>query len=203
MTPAPIMDNRGCPSRWRYWAIRSPTDHISPAGSIKEDSPAGSFLKSNQVAKKRTSIPTARAAEIYEVMMRGTFANIRIQERDGPRRRKARFSTYKGETMADLRRGNEAQGRRHAAGGHRRQGIWHRLVRANWAAKGTILLGVPHGDRRELRAHPPLEPCRAWACCRLQFKDGDTRETLGLDQVTKASRSAGWLIWCPVRNVER
>ena len=54
------------------------TDHISPAGSIQEDSPAGIYLKSRQVVKKDFNSYGSRRGN-HEIMMRGTFANIRIK----------------------------------------------------------------------------------------------------------------------------
>ena len=54
------------------------TDHISPAGSIKADSPAGKYLQSKGVAVKDFNSYGARRGN-HEVMMRGTFANIRIK----------------------------------------------------------------------------------------------------------------------------
>src|SRR5690606_17498005 len=54
------------------------TDHISPAGNIKPDSPAGKYLMDNQVAKADFNSYGARRGH-HEVMMRGTFANIRIR----------------------------------------------------------------------------------------------------------------------------
>jgi aconitate hydratase len=54
------------------------TDHISPAGSIKADSPAGKWLMEHQVSKADFNSYGARRGH-HEVMMRGTFANIRIK----------------------------------------------------------------------------------------------------------------------------
>ncbi len=54
------------------------TDHISPAGSIKEDSPAGKWLKSNQVLKSDFNSYGSRRGN-HEIMIRGTFANIRLK----------------------------------------------------------------------------------------------------------------------------
>ena len=54
------------------------TDHISPAGAIKEDSPAGSYLVSNQVPAREFNSYGSRRGN-HEVMMRGTFANIRLR----------------------------------------------------------------------------------------------------------------------------
>src|SRR3546814_14073226 len=54
------------------------TDHISPAGSIKEDGPAGDYLKEHQVRPMEFNSYGSRRGN-HEVMMRGTFANIRIR----------------------------------------------------------------------------------------------------------------------------
>ena len=64
------------------------TDHISPAGSIKADSPAGKYLIAQGVQPKDFNSYGARRGN-HEVMMRGTFANVRLQEsaRAGHRRR--------------------------------------------------------------------------------------------------------------------
>ena len=54
------------------------TDHISPAGAIKDDGPAGSYLKKKNVSRAEFNSFGARRGN-HEVMMRGTFANIRIK----------------------------------------------------------------------------------------------------------------------------
>ncbi len=59
------------------------TDHISPAGSIKADSPAGRYLQEHGVAVKDFNSYGARRGN-HEVMMRGTFANIRIRNEMAP-----------------------------------------------------------------------------------------------------------------------
>src|ERR671933_580362 len=59
------------------------TDHISPAGSIKEDSPAGAYLKEHGVEKREFNSYGSRRGN-HEVMMRGTFANIRLRNRLAP-----------------------------------------------------------------------------------------------------------------------
>ncbi|MDQ6979768.1 MAG: aconitate hydratase AcnA, partial [Mariprofundaceae bacterium] len=59
------------------------TDHISPAGAIKEDSPAGQYLRENGVAVKDFNSYGSRRGN-HEVMMRGTFANIRLRNRLAP-----------------------------------------------------------------------------------------------------------------------
>ena len=87
------------------------TDHISPAGSIKVDSPAGKYLVAHKVKPADFNQYGTRRGN-HEVMMRGTFANIRIKNqmvpgveggRDGPLPVKA--------AHVDLRRGDEIQGR--------------------------------------------------------------------------------------------
>ncbi len=58
------------------------TDHISPVGDIAADSPAGRLLSSHQVSQRDFNAYGSRRSN-HEVMVRGTFANIRLQERDG------------------------------------------------------------------------------------------------------------------------
>ncbi|MDQ8757082.1 aconitate hydratase AcnA [Sphingosinicella sp. LHD-64] len=82
MTPAPVSDIIGA----RPLAILGDsitTDHISPAGSIKLDSPAGKYLSEHQVSRADFNSYGARRGN-HDVMMRGTFANIRIKNRMVP-----------------------------------------------------------------------------------------------------------------------
>ena len=77
LTPPPVQDIHGA----RCLAVLGDsitTDHISPAGSIKEDSPAGKYLLANGVAKKDFNQYGARRGN-HEVMVRGTFANVRLK----------------------------------------------------------------------------------------------------------------------------
>jgi aconitate hydratase len=77
MTPAPVTDIvEAKPLLILGDSIT--TDHISPAGNIKADSPAGQWLMEHQVAKADFNSYGARRGH-HEVMMRGTFANIRIK----------------------------------------------------------------------------------------------------------------------------
>ncbi|MFM9776350.1 hypothetical protein ACKI1Z_42500, partial [Streptomyces galilaeus] len=77
MTPAPVTDIiEAKPLLILGDSIT--TDHISPAGNIKADSPAGKWLQEHQVAKADFNSYGARRGH-HEVMMRGTFANIRIK----------------------------------------------------------------------------------------------------------------------------
>ncbi len=135
------------------------TDHISPAGAIKVDSPAGKYLNEHQVSRLDFNSYGARRGN-HEVMMRGTFANIRIKNRMVPGIEGGVTKHLPdGRSDADLRRGDALQGRGRAARRHRRQGIWHRLV-ARLGGEGHGAARRPGGDRRELRADPPLEPGR-------------------------------------------
>ena len=87
------------------------TDHISPAGAIKPDSPAGRYLLEHGVSRAEFNSYGARRGN-HEVMMRGTFANIRISNRmlDNVEGGFTRYAPT-GETHADLRRGDGLQGR--------------------------------------------------------------------------------------------
>ena len=175
MTPAPLTDILDA----RPLAVLGDsvtTDHISPAGSIKEDSPAGSYLKANQVAKKDFNSYGSRRGN-HEVMMRGTFANIRIKNEMVPGV-EGGFSTYKGETMpiydAAMRHKKDGTplvvigGKEYGTGSSR-----------DWAAKGTILLGVRMVIVESFeRIH--RSNLVGMGVLPLQFKDGDTRETLCL-----------------------
>jgi aconitate hydratase len=59
------------------------TDHISPAGAIKKDGPAGSYLKEHGVEPKRFNSYGSRRGN-HDVMVRGTFANIRLRNQLAP-----------------------------------------------------------------------------------------------------------------------
>ena len=104
------------------------TDHISPAGSIKKDSPAGDYLIELSGAPGRLQL-----LRLAPRQPRGDDArHLRQyphQERDGAGRRRRHDQAAAGRHGdADLRRGDGVQEARHAAGHHRRQGIRHRLV---------------------------------------------------------------------------
>ncbi|MBU2586526.1 MAG: aconitate hydratase AcnA, partial [Alphaproteobacteria bacterium] len=138
MTPAPIMDIVDA-KPLAVLGDSVTTDHISPAGSIKEDSPAGSYLKANQVAKKDFNSYGSRRGN-HEVMMRGTFANIRIKNEMVPGV-EGGFSTYNGETMPiyDAAMKHKENGTPLVVIGGKEYGTGSSR---DWAAKGTNLLGV-------------------------------------------------------------
>jgi aconitate hydratase len=104
------------------------TDHISPAGSIKPDSPAGAYLIANGVKPADFNSYGARRGN-HEVMMRGTFANVRLRNQLAP-------GTEGGWTNVpawrraddDLRRVDEVPDQRGAAVRDRRQGIRVRII---------------------------------------------------------------------------
>ncbi len=117
------------------------TDHISPAGSIKKDGPAGAYLIQHQVGPREFNSYGARRGN-HEVMMRGTFANIRIKNQMAQGTEGGVTVHYpSGETMpiydAAMRYKSEGvplvifAGKEYGTGSSR-----------DWAAKGTRLLGV-------------------------------------------------------------
>ncbi len=153
------------------------TDHISPAGSIKEDSPAGEYLVSHQVPKKDFNSYGSRRGN-HEVMMRGTFANIRIKNEMVPGV-EGGVTTYKGEQMAiyDAAMKHKADGTPLVVIGGKEYGTGSSR---DWAAKGTILLGVRAVIVESFeRIH--RSNLIGMGVLPLQFKEGQSRKTLGLD----------------------
>jgi len=175
MTPAPVTDIVDA----KPLAILGDsvtTDHISPAGSIKEDSPGGKFLMANQVMKKDFNSYGSRRGH-HEVMMRGTFANIRIKNEMVPGV-EGGFSTYGGETMPiyDAAMKHKEDGTPLVVIGGKEYGTGSSR---DWAAKGTILLGVRMVIVESFeRIH--RSNLVGMGVLPLQFKEGDTRQTLGL-----------------------
>jgi aconitate hydratase len=117
------------------------TDHISPAGSIKKDSPAGKYLIENGVQPKDFNSYGARRGH-HEVMMRGTFANIRIKNEMVPGVEGGVTKHHpSGEQMAiyDAAMKYKAEGTPLVVVGGKEYGTGSSR---DWAAKGTNLLGV-------------------------------------------------------------
>ena len=141
------------------------TDHISPAGSIKADSPAGEYLKANGVEPAAFNSYGARRGN-HEVMMRGTFANVRIRNRDGrPARRGAwtLVSSPAGERHERVRRRRAVTGRPGVPlAVHRGPGVRHRKFQPGLGGEGSraATLGVRVVVARELRADPSQQPRR-------------------------------------------
>ena len=154
------------------------TDHISPAGSIKKDSPAGKYLVEHGVEPRDFNSYGSRRGN-HEVMIRGTFANIRLRNLLAP-------GTEGGVTRmlpgGDVTTVYEASvkyqqdgvplvvlaGKEYGSGSSR-----------DWAAKGTALLGVRAVIAESFeRIH--RSNLIGMGVLPLQFKDGETRESLGL-----------------------
>ena len=117
------------------------TDHISPAGSIKKTSPAGEYLMGHQVPPTEFNSYGARRGN-HEVMMRGTFANIRIRNRIVPDIEGGMTKHFpSGEVMSiyDAAMRYKAEGRPLVVFAGKEYGTGSSR---DWAAKGTRLLGV-------------------------------------------------------------
>ncbi len=174
MTPAPVVDIIDA----KPLAILGDsitTDHISPAGSIKADSPAGKFLMEHQVSKADFNSYGARRGH-HDVMMRGTFANIRIKNEMVPGI-EGGMSSYGGEVMAiyDAAMRHKADGTPLVVIGGKEYGTGSSR---DWAAKGTNLLGVRAVIVESFeRIH--RSNLVGMGVLPLQFKDGDTRNSLG------------------------
>jgi aconitate hydratase len=176
MTPAPVNDIiEAKPLAILGDSIT--TDHISPAGSIKADSPAGAYLMAHQVSKADFNSYGARRGH-HDVMMRGTFANIRIKNEMVPGV-EGGMSSYKGETMpiydAAMRHKADGSaliviaGKEYGTGSSR-----------DWAAKGTNLLGVRAVITESFeRIH--RSNLVGMGVLPLQFVDGVDRKTLKLN----------------------
>ena len=178
MTPAPVEDIIEA----RPLAILGDsitTDHISPAGSIKAESPAGRYLNEHQVSKADFNSYGARRGN-HEVMMRGTFANIRIRNEMVPGV-EGGMTKYvpTGETLAiyDAAQKYKADatplvvvaGKEYGTGSSR-----------DWAAKGTNLLGVRAVIAESFeRIH--RSNLVGMGVLPLQFAEGVDRKSLGLD----------------------
>jgi aconitate hydratase len=161
------------------------TDHISPAGAIKKDSPAGQYLTDNGVERRDFNSYGSRRGN-HEVMMRGTFANIRLINEIGQGKEGGYTTHYpSGDLMsiydAAMRYKKESTplvviaGKEYGTGSSR-----------DWAAKGTVLLGVKAVIAESFeRIH--RSNLIGMGVLPLEFKDGATRKTLGLtgnEQVT-------------------
>lgn len=152
------------------------TDHISPAGSIKADSPAGKWLMEHQVAKADFNSYGARRGH-HEVMMRGTFANIRIKNEMVPGI-EGGMSRYGQEVMPiyDAAMRHKADGTPLVVIAGKEYGTGSSR---DWAAKGTNLLGVKAVIVESFeRIH--RSNLVGMGVLPLQFQNGDTRESLGL-----------------------
>ena len=135
------------------------TDHISPAGSIAPWSPAGQWLQAHGVPPLEFNSYGARRGH-HEVMMRGTFANIRLRNRLTPEREGAVHGPpARRRAGIHLRRGDAVSRRRRPADRHRRPRVRQRLV-ARLGREGPDAPRRPGRHRGVLRADPPLQPRR-------------------------------------------
>jgi aconitate hydratase len=157
------------------------TDHISPAGSIKVDSPAGTYLQEHGVAPKDFNSYGSRRGN-HEVMIRGTFANIRLRNQLAPGT-EGGFTVYLGgdeasEVMSIYEASQAYQaegtplvvlaGKEYGSGSSR-----------DWAAKGTALLGV-RAVIAESYERIHRSNLIGMGVLPLQFAEGQNAATLGL-----------------------
>lgn len=154
------------------------TDHISPAGDISKKSPAAAYLRSMGVEEKDFNSYGARRGS-HSVMMRGTFANIRIKNEmmgglEGPFSRVAGSNDVKSvyDTAMEYKKTNTplvvVAGKEYGTGSSR-----------DWAAKGTLLLGVKAVIAESFeRIH--RSNLVGMGVLPLEFTNGETRHTLGI-----------------------
>jgi aconitate hydratase len=155
------------------------TDHISPAGSIKADSPAGRYLSEHGIDKKDFNSYGSRRGN-HEVMIRGTFANIRLRNLllDGVQGGfTMNFVTGEQDSIYDAAQSYAEQGtplvvlagKEYGSGSSR-----------DWAAKGTALLGV-RAVLAESYERIHRSNLIGMGVLPLQFPDGESAASLGLD----------------------
>jgi aconitate hydratase len=173
--PAPVRDIRGAKVLAKLGDSVT-TDHISPAGAIKATAPAGLYLTEHGIDRKDFNSYGSRRGN-HEVMIRGTFANIRLRNQLAP-------GTEGGVTVKD---GKETSiydasreyieagtplvvlgGKEYGSGSSR-----------DWAAKGTLLLGV-RAVLAESFERIHRSNLIGMGVLPLQFKPGESAETLGL-----------------------
>jgi aconitate hydratase len=175
--PGPVEEIRGA----RVLALLGDsitTDHISPAGAIKKDSPAGKYLMEHGVEPKDFNSYGSRRGN-HEVMMRGTFANVRLRNQLVPGVEGGMTAFLPdGEPMTIFDASVKYQaagvplvviaGREYGTGSSR-----------DWAAKGPLLLGVRAVIARSYeRIH--RSNLIGMGVLPLQFMEGDSAESLGL-----------------------
>jgi aconitate hydratase len=157
------------------------TDHISPAGSIKADSPAGQYLDANGVSRADYNSYGSRRGN-HEVMIRGTFANIRLKNQllDGVEGGYTRdFTQPEGPQsfIYDASQNYQAQGTPLVIFGGKEYGSGSSR---DWAAKGTSLLGVKAVITESFeRIH--RSNLIGMGVVPLQFPAGESWASLGLD----------------------
>jgi aconitate hydratase len=177
-TPAPIPDLRGA-RVLAFLGDSVTTDHISPAGSIKRGSPAGNYLEQHGVPPLDFNSYGSRRGN-HEVMVRGTFANVRIRNRLVP-------GTEGGFTL-HLPDGKEPVAIYDAAMRYESEGVPTIVLAGkeygsgssrDWAAKGPRLLGV-RAALAESYERIHRSNLIGMGILPLQFRAGESAESLGL-----------------------
>ena len=177
MTPDPIKDVQDA-NILALLGDSITTDHISPAGSIKHDGPAGEYLSARKVPKAQFNSFGSRRGN-HEVMMRGTFANIRIKNQMAPGTEGGVTKHIpSGEVMSIF----DAAEKYHAAktdlvvfAGT----LYGNGSSRDWAAKGTILLGVKAviaGSFERIHRSNLI----GMGVLPLEFQKGDSWQSLGM-----------------------
>jgi aconitate hydratase len=177
MTPDPIKDVKDA-NILALLGDSITTDHISPAGSIKHDGPAGEYLSARKVPKAQFNSFGSRRGN-HEVMMRGTFANIRIKNQMAPGTEGGVTKHIpSGEVMSIF----DAAQKYHAAktdlvvfAGT----LYGNGSSRDWAAKGTILLGVKAviaGSFERIHRSNLI----GMGVLPLEFQKGDSWQSLGM-----------------------
>ena len=154
------------------------TDHISPAGAIAEDSPAGEYLKAQGVKPSDFNSYGSRRGN-HEVMMRGTFANVRLQNQLAPGTKGSATTHYpSGDSMSIF----------HAAMRYKDDGVPAVVIGGkeygtgssrDWAAKGPSLMGV-RAVMAESYERIHRSNLIGMGILPLQFKEGDSASSLDL-----------------------
>ena len=178
--PAPVTDIAGARVLLKLGDSVT-TDHISPAGAIKADSPAGTYLSEHGVDRKDFNSYGSRRGN-HEVMIRGTFANIRLKNQLAPGTEggvtrdfssdDARVTTIYDASVRYAEAGTPLvilAGKEYGSGSSR-----------DWAAKGTALLGV-RAVIAESYERIHRSNLIGMGVLPLQFPDGESAESLGLD----------------------
>ncbi|MBB1495946.1 aconitate hydratase AcnA [Propioniciclava sp. MC1595] len=179
-TPAPVEDVSGARVLLKLGDSIT-TDHISPAGSIKSDVPAGQYLVGHGVERKDFNSLGSRRGN-HEVMIRGTFANVRLRNQVAP-------GTEGGYTRNFLKEGGPVEFVYDASMDYQAAGVPLVVLAGkeygsgssrDWAAKGTTLLGVKVVIAESYeRIH--RSNLIGMGVLPLQFPAGQSADSLGLD----------------------
>jgi aconitate hydratase len=176
--PAPVTDISGARVLLKLGDSVT-TDHISPAGAIKVDSPAGKYLAEHGVERRDFNSYGSRRGN-HEVMIRGTFANIRLRNQLAP--------GTEGGVTRDFTRDGEVTTVYEAAEHYAEAGTPLVVLAGkeygsgssrDWAAKGTALLGV-RAVIAESYERIHRSNLIGMGVLPLQFPEGESTESLGL-----------------------